>query len=395
MPFKRRTLSKANFFLVRAFASIGLGITGYLLIMKLTGEISSIVGCGGEGGCANVLGSKWSAWVHIPVSLLAALFYAAVIALSFLRSRSLLISSALVLIGAALWFIGIMTYKIESFCPWCLATHITGILTAISIFVTTRRTGPVSWTACSIFAFAPLSVLIGGQIWGPEPDTHAISEYAAKTKNKPIHQRGSGRQLTYGGKIFNMAELPFIGPADAKHVFVKYFDYTCGSCRNMEEDLDKLMEKHPGKFAVVLLPTPLNRKCNSNLPLRPHWRANLKTKIEDHPWACELAKLGLAAWRAQPESFPEVHKRLFSRPILTVEEARREVSRIIPKEKLSQSLKDPWINDLIKANTEDHQTLSAQSVVMPKLLIVDTKVFQGVAKSSDIFVSAMEKLFGL
>ncbi|MDB4624097.1 vitamin K epoxide reductase family protein [Akkermansiaceae bacterium] len=385
MQSKRRTLSKANFFLVRAFASIGLCITGYLLIMKLTGEISSIVGCGGEGGCANVLGSKWSAWVHIPVSLLAALFYAAVIALSFQRSRSLLISSALVLIGAALWFMGIMTYKIESFCPWCLATHITGILTAISIFVTTRRTGPVSWTACSIFAIAPLSVLIGGQIWGPEPDTHAISEYAAKTKNKPIHQRGSGRQLTYGGKIFNMAQLPFIGPADAKHVFVKYFDYTCGSCRNMEEDLDKLMEKHPGKFAVVLLPTPLNRKCNSTL----------KPKIKDHPWACELAKLGLAAWRAQPESFPEVHKRLFSRPILTVEEARREISRIIPKEKLSQSLKDPWINDLIKANTEDSQTLSAQSVVMPKLLIVDTKVFQGVAKSSDIFVSKIEKLFGL
>ena len=105
-----------------------------------------------------------------------------------------------------------------------------------------------------------------------------------------------------------------------------------------------------------------------------------------------------SAWRrggAQPESFPEVHKRLFSRPILTVEEARREISRIIPKEKLSQSLKDPWINDLIKANSEDSQTLSAQSVVMPKLLIVDTKVFQGVAKSSDIFVSEMEKLFGL
>ena len=57
--------------------------------------------------------------------------------------------------------------------------------------------------------------------------------------------------------------------------------------------------------------------------------------------------------------------------------------------------KDPWINDLIKANTGDHQTLSAQSAVMPKLLIVDTKVFQGIAKSSDIFVNKIEKLFGL
>ena len=356
--------------------------------MKLTGEISSIVGCGGEGGCANVLGSKWSAWVHIPVSLLAALFYAAVIALSFQRSRSLLISSALILIGAALWFMGIMTYKIESFCPWCFATHITGILTAISIFVTTRRTGPVSWTACSIFAIAPLSVLIGGQIWGPEPDTHAISEYVAKTKNMPIHQRGDRRQLSYGEKKFNMAELPFIGSADAKHVFVKYFDYTCGSCRIMEEDLDKLMEKHPGKFAVVLLPTPLNRKCNSYM--KPDTKS-----YPNHPWACELAKLGMAAWRAEPESFPKVHKRLFSRPILTAEEARREITRIVPKEKFDKALKDPWINELIKVNTQDYHFLSVKSGFMPKLRVVDTKVSEGVAKSSDIFVSKMEKLFGL
>ena len=49
MPSKRRSLSKANFFLVRAFASIGLCIAGYLLTIKLTGKISSIVGCGSEG----------------------------------------------------------------------------------------------------------------------------------------------------------------------------------------------------------------------------------------------------------------------------------------------------------------------------------------------------------
>ena len=357
-------------------------------MMKLTGEISSLVGCGGEGGCANVLGSKWSAWVHIPVSLLATLLYAGVLVLSVQRSRSLLITSALLLIGAAFWFMGIMTYKIESFCPWCFATHITGILTAISIFITTRRTGPVSWASCAILALAPLSVLIGGQIWGPEPDTHAISEYNAKTKNEPIHQRGDGRLLTYGDKKFNMAELPFIGPADAEHVMVKYFDYTCGSCRNMEEDLDKLMEKYPGKFAVVLLPTPLNRKCNSYM--KPDTK-----RFPNHPWACELAKLGLAAWRAEPESFHKVHKRLFSRPILTSEEARREITRIIPVEKLNEALTDPWINELIKVNTQDYHYLSAKTGIMPKLRIIDGKVQHSTARSAEIFVSDIEKIFGL
>jgi len=384
MPPKRRPLSKANFFYVQAFAAIGLCISGFLLIKKLTGEISSLVGCGGEGGCENVLGSKWSAWVHIPVSLFATLFYIAVIVLTVQRSRTLLVTAAMVLIGAAAWFMGVMMFEIKSFCPWCLSTHIAGLLTAISIFISTRRTRPVSWSSCTILATALLAVLIGGQLWGPEPDTHAIGEYIANTKNVPVHQRGDGRQLSFGGKEFNMAELPFIGPEDAEHVFVKYFDYTCGSCRDMEEDLEKLMEKHSGKFAVVLLPTPLNRKCNSQL----------KPKIKDHPWACELAKLGLAAWRAEPESFLKVHKRLFSRPILTSDEARREITRIIPKEKLNQALKDPWIKDLIKANTEDHQTLTTRSIAMPKLLLTDTKTFQGVARNSDIFIAEIEKLFG-
>ena len=119
------------------------------------------------------------------------------------------------------------------------------------------------------------------------------------------------------------------------------------------------------------------------------------SKYPDHPWACELAKLGLAAWRAQPESFPKIHKLLFSRPILTAREARREITEIIPKEEFEKALTDPWINELIKANTYDYHTLSFQTGIMPKLRLFGTQFRNGGARSAETFISEMETAFGL
>ena len=384
MPAKRRSLSKANFTLIRIFAAIGIGISGYLLVLKLTGEINSLVGCGTDSGCANVLGSKWSQFFHVPVTAASFTIYTLIFILTFSPSRSLLITAAMILVGAALWFMGLMTFVIDSFCPWCLATHITGVLTAFSIFHTTRRTQKISWGYCSFLSFASLAILAAGQIWGPEPKTFAIEDNTAKALNVPVHKRGEGRKVLFGKKEFDLSSVPFLGPADAKHVLVKYFDYTCGSCRNMEEDLEKLMHKYPKDFAVILLPTPLNRKCNRHV----------HQNVNDHPWACELAKLGLAAWKVQPESFPEVHQVLFSRPILNKNEAEKKVYEIVAKDKLNEALKDPWIQEMLNANAADYRVLAARTPVMPKMLLVDTKVMQGVSRSSEIFVKEMEKLFG-
>ena len=54
----------------------------WLLSRKLSGEITSIAGCGGEGGCWQVMGGRWSEWFRIPVTLLAALVHAAVLSLT-------------------------------------------------------------------------------------------------------------------------------------------------------------------------------------------------------------------------------------------------------------------------------------------------------------------------
>jgi uncharacterized membrane protein len=102
--------------------------------MKLTGQITSVVGCGGEGGCSNVLGSQWSQWFLIPISAVSACFYLGLIVLTYKLSKSTLTIAAFLLIMAAAWFMGLQVFVIKSFCPWCFTTHLIGLLTAGAIF---------------------------------------------------------------------------------------------------------------------------------------------------------------------------------------------------------------------------------------------------------------------
>jgi uncharacterized membrane protein len=145
--------------------------------MKLTGQITSVVGCGGEGGCSNVLGSQWSQWFLIPVSAVSACFYLGVIVLTYKLSKSILTMAAFLLIMAAAWFMGLQVFVIKSFCPWCFTTHSIGILTAGVIFWKARAPFKAR------FFFAPLllmSVLILGQIlWTQAEDLriHRRSRY--------------------------------------------------------------------------------------------------------------------------------------------------------------------------------------------------------------------------
>ncbi|MDB4782728.1 vitamin K epoxide reductase family protein, partial [Akkermansiaceae bacterium] len=104
---------------IRSLALVGFGVSAYLVWMKLTGQITSVVGCGGEGGCSNVLGSQWSQWFLIPVSAVSACFYLGVIVLTYKLSKSTLTIAAFLLIMAAAWFMGLQVFVIKSFCPWC------------------------------------------------------------------------------------------------------------------------------------------------------------------------------------------------------------------------------------------------------------------------------------
>lgn len=153
----------------------------------------------------------------------------------------------------------------------------------------------------------------------------------------------------------------------------------------MEEDLEALLQRYPGKIGVILMPTPLNRACNPYLPQGVH----------DHKDACELARLGLAAWRAQPESFKKAHEILFQRPIHSPQSAKTELETLIPPAKLDAALKDPWIGQSLKAGLLDYQLLSSRNIKMPKLIVTGSKTMHGLVSSTGEFVKLIGTEFQL
>jgi len=102
----------------------------------------SMVGCGGGSPCEQVLNSRWSNLTGIlPVSGLAVGAYLAMLVASLFIGpateapiRRMAWSAILVLAGSvaggAVWFTIIQKWVIGAFCPYCMTTHITGLLLA-------------------------------------------------------------------------------------------------------------------------------------------------------------------------------------------------------------------------------------------------------------------------
>ena len=126
--------------LITGFSAIGLALSVYLGWHHLAG--GAVIGCGGGSPCDQVLGSRWSTVGGLlPVSGLAVGTYLAILVDSLFLGpttaapvRRLASSAMLVLVGAAagsaVWFTIVQKWVIGAFCPYCMATHIIGLLLA-------------------------------------------------------------------------------------------------------------------------------------------------------------------------------------------------------------------------------------------------------------------------
>jgi uncharacterized membrane protein len=120
--------------------TLGLMLSSYLSWHYLAG--GTVIGCGGGSPCDQILNSRWSSVAGVlPVSGLAMGVYLAMLVANFFIGpttaapvRGLAWRAMLVLVGAvagsAVWFIIVQKWVIGTFCPYCMATHITGLLLA-------------------------------------------------------------------------------------------------------------------------------------------------------------------------------------------------------------------------------------------------------------------------
>ncbi len=336
-------------------------ITGYLLVVSLA-SWGQPLGCGSGSGCAEVLGSRWAEVLGIPVSAAALGVDLAVIALCVLaltrnvgwETRPLAVLAGC-LLAAAIWFLGLQWFAVGAFCPWCVAAHALGVLSALLILAglpqSIPRTLPHLLTGVLLGA-----VLAGLQVWGPQPVREMGVVAGAQGQ---VRGEAGARQLTFldGALEFELDEVPRLGPVDAPHVIVVLNDYCCPHCREAHNQLLEALAKSPGELAIVLLPAPLDADCNPA-------EEETSPRFED---SCELAELALALWRVDPQAFETFDRWLYETPQpRPIEQATARAIDLVGQDALAKGLADPWVQSRISKNVQAY--LASEANLLPVLL---------------------------
>ena len=285
-----------------ALSIAALGINIFLLTRTL-GD-AAIAGCGG-GPCDEVLASRWSSLLGLPIPALGVLVYALLLLSFFQRVEILRLPLLGAIAGAAIWFIAVQAFILGKFCPWCMAAHGTGLAIVLCGMLSDK---PGAWRHVSGWAGLAVFAIVPMQVFGPVKSGHRIEGGPATAA---AMGRGTSVSFNDGKFIYQIAEHPRIGPADAERVLVEFFDYQCPACQTMAGYVEALVAAHAGRVAVLLMPVPLEHGCN------PHLGAN-----KAREGSCAIARIALAVWRNSPDDFPAFHRKLIAAP----SEIRRSAS---------------------------------------------------------------------
>ena len=375
---------------------VALSLSAWLTIEKMTGRVDSLVGCGQDGGCGNVLGSRWSVvFGVIPVSALSSLLYAGIIGSVFLRKAWVgwfRIFAAFLILAAAVWFTVLQLIVVKSICPRCMTMHGLGVALAVVILLQQLRkpgssSGMVS--AC-LAAFVSFLCLAGVQYFSPELNTHRVDTEinlpdSGAAEVNDHHALGEGRLVSFfnGKKSYRVNMLPHLGDAEAPYVVVKYFDYTCSSCKEVHDKLERVQSDYGGKLTVIVLPVPLNRACNPHLP----------QGVKDHENACDLAKIALRVWLADPEKFAEFHDGLFDFYQQPMEVVEAMAYSLVEASKMD-AVRDEDVEKLLSQNVRDYEAFVKKTPVMPKILMGNS-ILQGMPRDASTLEGLLKQHTGL
>ena len=208
---------------------------------------------------------------------------------------------------------------------------------------------------------------------------------ARRTKTEPAKETTKRLvSFKYGSRLtqLNVRHWPLIGNPKAKYVFVEMFDYTCPQCRNTHKAIDGAFKQYGNDLAIVVLPVPLDAKCNSSV----------RTTNAKHAEACEVSRIAVAVWRCQPSKFKQFHDWMFEAPIArTAFQARDFGAKLIGKEKLDKELAKPYASQYIGKHVQLYQRIGAGTV--PKLIFPE-RTLVGEISSPTTLVNMIEQNLG-
>ncbi|HLN22216.1 MAG TPA: vitamin K epoxide reductase family protein [Bacteroidales bacterium] len=314
----------------------------------------TMVGCGGGSPCEQVLNSKWSVIAGIfPISGLATgIYLALLVALLFSgpseegQIRRIAWKAMLVIAGAitgsAIWFTVLQKWFIGDFCPYCMTTHVTGLL--LSLLIISRASKETDYESrekkkllrpvqVMVLAFAGLTL----------SGVMAASQVALTPKSVSVQ----GESQNFLPEI-DYNKVPLVGVPYAPYKITLLFDYQCPHCQKLHFLLNDAVRIYEGKLAFALCPTPLNSECNPYVP----------ASNESFKNSCELARIGMAVWLADQSAFPDFEDWMFTYESgdkwipRSPESAMAKAIELTGRERLDEAMSDPWINNYISKSVQ-------------------------------------------
>jgi len=359
-------------------AALLVALVGSVYLFRASLGHTGVAGCGVSAGCGDVLGSRWSLWLGIPVSGLAAGLYVILFLATFADQSKLTRrgGTSVLLIGtgtaslAAVWFVALQFVQLGHLCAYCLAVHVAGLLATAIVWSRGGRSfilaRPVRAPAFSVLA---LLLLIAGQLLFSRPqfDVRAGVGHAPEPQAGPTTGASEAPhlKLIVGDRLFdlNPGELPIVGfPAAGRYVIVMS-DYTCEHCRATHRTLHEVLANHRDT-SIIVLPVPLDSALNPYIPAGA---------THPLPQDAALTRLALAVWCARPEAFEEINGWLFAENrVRTEDEAGRYAVQLVGEAALERAMHDPRIDAMIRLGCD--LFARAGSGVLPKMIVGSTLV---------------------
>jgi uncharacterized membrane protein len=362
----KNDLGRSELMLVRLALFVAIGISAFLAWNSLKG--GAVPGCGPESDCDKVLSSRWGTIFGLPVSLFALPVYGALLYALYWKALNwrIVLPLALIVLLAAVWFVGIQAFALRAFCKFCMTAHAAGLLAALFLL----RGNPLS-TRLTVGSLGLAAVLVSAfgvaQYIGPAPGPiQVVSQPApAAPASNQISMVAVAATPTFavvdGQFPLDLSRVPITGPVQAPKKLAKLFDYTCHHCRDLHHLLKEFHRKHFNELAVISLPVPLDSGCNPAL----------KRTMPAHANACEYARMGLAVFFANPAKFDEFTAWVFApaRPP-ELPGTRAFAESLVGKEAFAAALNDPRVEAQIKADVDIYLASSrrAGKGAMPQML---------------------------
>lgn len=269
-------------------------------------------------------------------------------------------AGATALAGAAVWFVGLQWIEVGAWCRWCLAEHGLGAAIAGVTFVGGGIRGGGRAVVVGV-------VIVAAGAVGQMLDREAL------------HHLDAAGGTEAGELAVLFADAPTVGGDRAAQTIVMMLDYCCPHCQTTHGVVHEVMEAEPARYRLIVLPVPMNGDCNGY------------TDFEDARFehACELARVALAVWRADPDAYDSFGRWLYaSKGPRAPEAGAAEAARRVGEDRFASARADPWVDDMLKRGVDAWGALDVERV--PVLLAAGMRPIIGRAASREALSEALD-----